>query len=542
MVLFLGCWVYPCGAELQTKTLADADAFAQAVLEGIQLQSDGLVTLASLLEGANLALGRLAVDEYGKKVPLSDGSVAIGGSEWISGTPNVFGRTFTVDLGMDRAINRVRILPGGTAELQPEYFVRGYRLEASTQGQPDLWHRLAEQPANFALTVDTSSDTTWSTVDQLGKPVPRLGRYVKLTVIREDRSNWVSIGDIEVYGTGYDNRGQLTGAVDFPGPVNVGQLRWQGEMPSGTQVYLLAGPQGEDLEVPALAESAALLFAGAEPVDGLQYRAVLETVNPIVTPTFHHLAVDWDPVLVAQKVRGSVLPDTARKGSETRVVYRVDLEFGSGDYGVDLLRLGVVLSIEAIQLNGSDLDYEWHTDEKRGSTQVDFPRQLTDSGVLEITGKVLVLKDQTAMPVAVGNRAQGTRDGYVNWQHAGEAPGETWTLRGVGRPPDLLGEIKIIPRPFSPFPRFPDEDGKLKFSFVVGNLQQDTEISLNIFSLAGVEIRRLSQVGSARAYHLEWDGRDQDGRVAPPGLYLYEIRVDAEDNAASRTGTLVVAY
>lgn len=537
-LVLLGCWAFPCGAELRTQTLADTEALAQAVLENVQVHPDGLLTLAPLAEGENLALGHPVLDEYGKEVPLSDGSVALGGSEWISGTPNVFGRTFTADLGMDRAISRVKILPGGTAELQPEYFIRGYRLEAATQRQPEIWHRLAEQRANYQLTVDTSSDSTWTTVDESGKPVPRLGRYVKLTIIRQDRSNWVSLGDIEVYGTGYGSEGQFTGELESPGPVNIGQLRWRGELPAGTQVHILARAQGDDQEALAWEGSGpSQLYTGPEPVGGLQYRVVLETVDPLVTPTLRRLEVDWDPVLVAQRVLGSVEPDTARKGSETEVVYRVNLEFGPGDYGVDLLQAGTVLSVETIRLDGVDLTYHWRSDVEKGTTSVDFGEPIRTSGMLEIAGKALFLKDRTAIPVAVGNQAQGGRDGYVNWQNAGEAPGGTWTVRGVGLPPSLLSDIKVAPRPFSPF-----RGEQVEFSFVVGNLQQETEISLEIFSLAGTRVRRLSQVGGARAYRLEWDGRDQDGRIAAPGLYLYEIRVDAEDNAASRTGTLVVAY
>jgi len=535
-LVLLGCGAFPCGADLRTTTLAGAADFAPAALAEVQVQPDGLLILAPLAEETNLALGRLVLDEYGKKVPLSDGSVAIGGSEWISGTPNVFGRTFTVDLGMDRAISRVRVVPGGTAQIQPEYFIRGYRLEASTQRQPEKWLLLAEQRANFRPTVDTTFDSTWSIVDELGKPVPRRGRYVKLTLIRQDRSNWVSLGDIEIYGAGYERQGQLTGELGFPGPVNAGRLSWQAGTPAGTQVRVLVRGAGED-QAPIWGATRSSLYPGPEPVRGLEYRLVLETADPVITPAFGELAVDWDPVLVARQVLGSVQPETARKGDETHVVYRVELEIGAEDYGVELLELGMALSVEAIRLNGADLAYNWHADNEQGSTQVSFGRPLRDSGVLEIAGKGLFLKDQTAIPVAVGSRAQEALDGYLNWQNAGESPAGTWTVRGIGLPPGLLSEVEVSPRPFSPF-----RDERLAFGFVVGNLQQPTEVSLEIFSLGGTKVRRLSQIGGARAYHLEWDGHDQDGRLLAPGLYLYKVRVDAEDNAASRTGTLVVAY
>jgi hypothetical protein len=504
------------------------------VLEEVQLRADGRLILAPLPETKNLALGRKAVDEYGNEVPLSDGSVASGGSEWISGTPNVFGRTFTVDLGLDRAINRVRILPGGTAELQPEYFIRGYRLETATQRRPEVWYRLAEERANFQLTVDTSRDSTWSVLDELGRPVSRTGRYVKLTLIRQDRSNWVSLGDIEVYGTGFENQGRLTGGLDFPGPVNLGRLRWLAEAPAGAGVRVLVRGGGEQ---GFGEEGNAPLYSGPEPLEGLEYRLVLETREPLATPIFDKLEIDWDPVLVARRALGSVQPDTARKGEESAVGYRVELELGPEDYGVDLLQLGAAIEVEAVRWQGAAVDHTWLRDEEQGFTQISLQRPLEDSGALEIAGRALFLGDRTAIRAAVGSRTQEAQDGYLNWQNAAEAPGETWTVRGVGLPPKLLSEVELAPRPFSP-----SRDGRLSFDFVVGNIQQPTEVSLEIFSLAGTRVRRLSQLGGARAYHLEWDGRDQDGRIAAPGLYLYEIRVHARDDAASRTGTLVVAY
>ena len=204
----------------------------------MQVHPDSLVILARLSGDENLALGRSVKDEFGKEVPLSDGSIALVRSEWISGTHKRVGQDFTVDLGLDRAISRVRVLAGETARSQPEYFVRGYRLQAATQRAPQVWTLLAEEPANFEFNVDTRRDSTWSAVDEQGAAIPRLGRFVRLTLIRQDRSNWVAIGEIEVYGVGFVSEGYLEGHFVPPTPVNVGQIRWQVERPPRTQVEL----------------------------------------------------------------------------------------------------------------------------------------------------------------------------------------------------------------------------------------------------------------------------------------------------------------
>jgi len=541
-----------CGAELRTWAVDEAEEFARGLAKAVQVHPDSLVILARLSGDENLALGRKVVDEFGKGVPLSDGSIALVRSEWISGTPNVFDRNFTVDLGLDRAINRVRVLAGETALNQPEYFVRGYRLEAATQSAPQVWQLLAEEPASFALNVDTRRDSTWSAVDEKGAAIPRLGRFVRLTLIRQDRSNWVAIGEIEVYGVGYASEGHLEDGFVPSTPVNVGRIRWQVERPPRTQIELqLRGtpsgqeaPTWEELDAHTEAEFS---FAGPEPVERLEYRARLRNSAPFSSPALRRIEVEYDPVLVAHRLLGAVVaPDTVRKGALTTLTYRVEVEVESGDYGVDILRLdGAALTVEALRLDGRDLvhdrtlarGFRWGGTPDQEGTLVELAdeERIVSSGTVEIEGRALFLRDKTPVELAAGSREQSERDGYVNWQQGREAPGTTWTVLASGAPLRLLSQVEVRPRPFSPF-----SDEFASFDLVVSNIEEGKEIVLEIFSLDGRRVRRLAQTGRARAYRFAWDGRDREGRIAAPGLYLYEVRV--EDSGVARRGTFVVAY
>ena len=241
----------PGRAELQTWVVDSVERFAEGATFGVQMHPDSLVILDRLDENENVALGHLVIDDFDKPVPLSDGTIDLVRGEWISGTNNVFDKQFTVDLGLDRAISRVRVLAGETALNQPEYFVRGYLLETAAQATPEVWHKLAEQPDNFALNVDTRADSTWSAVDAQGAAIPRRGRFVRLTLIRQDRTNWVAIGEIEVYGMGYVSEGAGEGVLLPAAPVNVGQIRWEGERPERTDAAIqvrgsAAGRAAED--------------------------------------------------------------------------------------------------------------------------------------------------------------------------------------------------------------------------------------------------------------------------------------------------------
>ena len=538
----------PCRAELKTWVVDAVDTFALGKTQGVQVHPDSLVILAQLDEDVNVALGQSVIDDFDKPVPLADGAIDLVRSEWISGTNHVFDKQFTVDLGLDRAIKRVRVLAGETALNQPEYFMRGYRLETAAQVAPQVWHLLAEQPDNFVLNVDTSADSTWAAIDERNEAIPRQGRFVRLTIIRQDRSNWVAIGEIEVFGVGYVSEGFIEDSFVPSMPVNVGQIRWQVERPERTGIELqVRGVAPERTEEPwrnfAAHTDEEFLYRGDEPVVRVTYRASLTNSAPYVSPALKRIAIDYDPVLVAQQLMAeTVVSDSLRKGEEATLIYRVEIAAGVDDYGVDLLRVqGPWLRVAAVRVDGRELvpteDYTWGPTPDREGMLIELAssEQINAMATVEIEGQALFVRDKTTVRFAAGNKAQGDRDGYVNWQQGREMSGATWTVLAAGTPLQLLGEVQVEPRPFSPF-----ADEYARFAFVVGNIEAGREVVLKIYNLTGRSVRQLAQTGSARTYQFEWDGRDGSGRVVEPGLYLYEVGIAGSDKA--RRGTFVVAY
>ena len=143
---------------------------------------------------------------------------------------------------------------------------------------------------------------------------------MRLTLIRQDRSNWVALGEIEVFGTGFAEKGRIEGAWNNPEPVNPGRIRWQVQTPLQTEVQVKFRGAEEGRDPPEWEELASYgedeqLFAGVEPVGRFQYQALLQTRAPFNTPSLQRLEVDYDPVLVARQVLGAVAPETAPKGS-----------------------------------------------------------------------------------------------------------------------------------------------------------------------------------------------------------------------------------
>jgi hypothetical protein len=535
-------------ADLRRWTVADDAGFAPAVKQGVQVHPDSLVILAALDGTQNLALGRTVVDQFSRSVPLADGSIALVGSEWISGTPNVFGFTFTVDLGVDRAIDRVRILAGETALSQREYFIRGYELDAAREANRQVWRRLAQNQENLRLNIDTNRDSTWVQRRDDGTARPVEGRFVRLRLTRQDRSNWVAIGEIEVYGRGYTDEGAIEDALDLAAPVNVGRLRWLADTATGTTVKVRARGDGEAGDLPAWDLVAPLgvqesLFDAAEPVRRLEYRVDLTSDDPWTTPALRRLQIDYDDVLVAGDVRGQVSePEDVVKGEPAALVYRVDVDVNASHHGIDRLRLrGAAVEVADVRVDGRSLaatdGFRSEAVRESDETIVDLgtDERIATMATVEIEGTALFLQDRTAVRVDAGSSTQSERDGYTNWQNGREADTGSWTVLASGDPLDLLGPVSVTPRPYSPY-----AGQDLRLETVVSNIEEGRRISLEIFSLDGHRVQRMSETGRSRAYAFEWDGRDSDGGVVRPGLYLYEVRVS--DSGAARRGTIVVAY
>ena len=70
-------------------------------------------------------------------------------------------------------------------------------------------------------------------------------------------------------------------------------------------------------------------------------------------------------------------------------------------------------------------------------------------------------------------------------------------------------------------------------------MPESGEVSLVIYNLAGQVVRTLIPGRTLKAgiYDVFWEGRDEQGRPAAPGVYLY--RLTAGDKAIVRKMTLL---
>ncbi|NKB67574.1 MAG: hypothetical protein GKR89_10965 [Candidatus Latescibacteria bacterium] len=109
------------------------------------------------------------------------------------------------------------------------------------------------------------------------------------------------------------------------------------------------------------------------------------------------------------------------------------------------------------------------------------------------------------------------------------------------------GERLLDLRNIGPNPFTPNGDGindEVRFDFGLFLLTQSKEAEVSIYDLTGRLVRRLVQAPEgAGAQEVRWDGRDEHAEMVPPGLYIYQLQVDSDNEKGQTiTGTIGLAY
>ena len=537
----LGCAPVLAGEWVQEG----ADSFSSGLFAGAEIDSVGQVSLASF-RGINLALD--AVASSGPNTLSGRRSVTDGNAdtEWrFDNEVEVLGKWIRIDLGGDRGVSQVRLLPGKTVTQRPLFFVKGYRLEVAREAMPDDWVLVAQQAENTRPTVDTSADSTWIETGADGGPLPVLGRFVRLRLTREDPPNWVSIGEVEVFGEGFRAEGAFESEVfDAGQPVNFGKVWFAGETPPGTvlRVQFRTSADGEAWpewhrvsawDLAAVGDGVAL--TEPEPAQFVQYRAVMETRDPLRAPRLRQVAVAFGEQLFARAVAGAIAPERPVLGEETAFTYTLDVEVGSEDLGFDRVHIGLPGVVQQVRFDGVALPedgYEAAWDDAGILLALGDGHEVSRSGRLEVEFASVLLQPTLAVRAAVALGAG------ADWQYVRPVEEDASTLVGEGVVSRALPRAGVSVRP-NPFNAASDA---AQIQLDLAKVQHPQVLTVALYDLAGQK-RRVLWDGQAAAgrKRLAWDGRDDSGRLVAPGHYLLRVEIDA-DRGDVWTGLVGVVY
>ena len=522
-----------------------ADSFSGGLFAGTEIDSLDGVSLASF-RGVNLALDSPASsgpNTLSGRRSVTDGNTD---TEWrFDNEVEVLGKWIRLDLGGDRGVSQVRLLPGKTVTQRPLFFVKGYRLEVAREATPDDWILVAQQAENTRPTVDTSVDSTWIETRADGGALPVLGRFVRLRLTREDPPNWVSIGEVEVFGEGFRAEGTFESAVfDAGQPVNFGKVWFAGQTPLGTRLRVQFRTSADGETWPEWHRVAAwdlavvgdgVALTEPEPAQFLQYRAVMETRDPLSAPRLMRVAVAFGEQLFARAVAGAIAPLRPVLGEETAFTYTLDVAIGPEDLGFDRVHIGLPGVVRQVRFDGLVLPedgYEAVWNDEGIRLVLGAEHKVSQSGRLEVEFASVLLQPTLAVraAVALGDSA--------DWQHVRPEAEDAWTLVGEGVVSRALPRtgVSVWPNPFNA------ASDIAQIQIDLAKVQHPQALTVVLYDLTGRKRRVLWDGHTAAGRkRLAWDGRADSGRLVTPGHYLLRVEVDA-DRGDVWTGLVGVVY
>ena len=524
-----------------------AEDFTLGQQQGLEISPTGRLRLTSFA-GSNLALRVTA--SSGKTNLRNDKAVtdSNAATEWDFGKdPQVAGRTIEIDLGGNRLVTQVRILPGTELGAEsPEFFMRGYRIDLASEEAPDAYLTIAQNFLNQTPLIDTTADSTWVRYEE-GEPVPVLGRFIRITVTRQELPNWVIVGDVEVYGTGFQARGEYLSPIHDTGrPVNVGAGFFAAESPPGTDLRLQFRAALEEGELPDWTElpflqvedgAVGVYFPLQDPARFVQYRVLFDTDDPFLTPHLERVKVEFDPRLLARSASGYIQPVEVNMGEEVLMTYRALLPREAGEFhSVDLLVLNRPGSLEGLLINGSEVPphgYELIVPE--GSLQVpDLALRLrpeyriTGFSDISLSFTTVFFRSSEEVGLFLGS----TEEGYDprNWQKVtpsvSRTAATTAVVYGILRELVPPSSVAIRPRVFRP-----KRGGGTRIEFDLSRIQEEVPVTVTIHDLTGRRLRTVVDHAPVTAGEISipWDGFGDHGGVLLPGIYMCRIRVHAHE-------------
>ncbi len=414
--------------------------------------------------------------------------------------------------------------------------------------------------------------------------------------------------EIQLYGRGYHPEVTLTSnLIRLGGSRNLLSIEWDADTPPGTSVVLqtrtgneldevlryfkkdgtevteaeynkllsifrgdtigeeVAGGDWSDWSAP-YEDATGSPITSPSPRAYLEVRAVLRSDTPDYSATLRSIRLNFtNPV--AQGLSGEVTPFAVEQlGQSQRFSLYVRPQFAAGDPGFDQLLVvapsDMRLSFAGVyggpaEVLATDVGADWALDGAEVVPTAGDSLQIAFSEINPSSGVEVVRLDFSTALFSTGAVLQASLqhsvEGEGGWQRVdpGEAVAEvvsnTTTLVGKVASGPLVQAVSVEPAVFTP-----NGDGindEASFRFTVVKVGDDSPVEVHIYDLQGRLVRRLieQRALSTGSYGIAWDGRDGQGDIAPPGVYLARLRVDT-DTEGSQIGnaeifrTIAVAY
>ncbi len=299
----------------------------------------------------------------------------------------------------------------------------------------------------------------------------------------------------------------------------------------------------------------------------LQFQVLFQSADPEAVRALRALSFDFLIPPLADELVGEIFPRQVEPSRSSSFVYAVRPVMNtSGLRGFDTVELSTPTKVEGIDrlevldsqgrlLAGRDFSGLQDTALAEGfqiaavakdRLRVRFPLVQEDGAQARILFRTSILTystnfSSTASLSTEPLAAQAVTSGDAASQGEGDTPdfSGTTVLSPQVQRGDLLARVELGPNPFTPNGDGINDEAALRYSLLSLSLARPVEITIH--DLAGRLVRVLYAGAEANGRYEDkaWDGRDGQGQLVAPGIYL--VRIEARGDATTDTQTHTVS-
>ena len=279
-------------------------------------------------------------------------------------------------------------------------------------------------------------------------------------------------------------------------------------------------------------------FQSDTPRRFVQLELILSTENPEVAPALRSLSIEFEDALV-REAKGRVLPREVMPNEDTHFIYTLWPRSDVRDDGFDQLRFSLPGKVDGegivVHVGGKPVVSAGVAIESDSLLRIVLPEKVTDDSVqVEFTTRVL--RNATVFSVDLGNTE---RPGLWQSVEASERRSNIVFLPELTDSNHLIGDLEIEPPLFTP-----NGDGindEVEIRFVLFKVE-GSQPRVRVYDLAGRMVAELDRFLSGGVESFSWSGRDVEGNLVYPGIYLCHIDAGADAGEDTVVRSIAVAY
>ena len=491
--------------------------------------------------------------------------------------------TSEVDLGARYPVDRVVIMSGLN---DPGLTLRDFSIHFSPELPSSERLRCCPVSAPVLRPLATEVRDNREQVCEVHLPGLQPVRFMQIAV-GEHEGGW-EIHDIQVFGRGFvESATYVSNIIEFDRPVAWGQLRWAGFQGEGARVKVQTRTGSdpdpevfwrftgrgsdrvkvtrEEYEDLGLGELAGTTYNHSHwSFWSAPYDFADSTGTQVVSPTpkryfqfkvdflsgeegaeLRHLELEaWPPV--ATSLVGEIWPVDSSVGEWREYTYSLRPTIVFADAGFDRLEIrssALLGDVRDVRVGDAAVPWEQEAAEPHRLV-VRLPHlQPSDSGVLvqvDFDAQVLRYGSTFDGTVWISGRVPLTPQRVNPGDATGEFEGNRVSVATSVRDEELL-RVAIQPSVLTPNGDGVNDTALLTYEIfeVIG----EPTVSVGIFDLGGSRVRRIQEGQNGIGRHeRRFDGRDDEGGLLPPGIYLARVELATDEGSAVSIGVIHLAY